>query len=391
MSWTFSASGGVGEMSGLVAVTWQNCGPPRMVSATSGSSVTRWPGSITSSVCSKRFWSFGSPDSWRSPSLSLARTITSRIGPSPGFETVIRNSTGFPLRTLAELTVCSTLSLGSRTSVRDLLPARIVTVAAWSNDPTRFGRTRRTMTRSEAAGTVARLQNRKRVGPLLGRLAAQEVEAVGELVADHDADGVGRAGVPDDDLERGLLVDVERRGCLDLDRQPEGLPPQGQSLRREHERVGLDARGRGRRLARHLAGGRQRVTLWGGDGRGDARLGLGSRPGRLGQGDLSPPHGWVERRRARPLGQRDRTGRHRLGGRGRHRLRGSGQRRRGLGGSGFGRRRVRRGRGGSREGIGLSRRSGRLGRPQPGGLFRGLGHGGRGLGGGRALDRAGQI
>ena len=36
---------------------------------------------------------------------------------------MILNLTGWPLSTLPEVAVCSTLSLGSRTIVRDLLPA----------------------------------------------------------------------------------------------------------------------------------------------------------------------------------------------------------------------------------------------------------------------------
>ena len=52
----------------------------------------------------------------------------------------------------------------------------------------------------------------------------RKVEALGQLVADHHAHRVGGAGVPDDDLERGHLVDVQDLGRHDVDGQADGLP-----------------------------------------------------------------------------------------------------------------------------------------------------------------------
>jgi len=152
------ASGVLGVTSELEATIRHDCSPPCKASATSVSSTTRWPGLIRSMVCSKRFWSFGSPDSCRRPGLSLACTVTFRAGPSPGFDTAILNCAGCPRSTLAEMAVCSTLSLGSRTIVRDLPPAIMVTVAAWSKAPARVGLTVRVIVRSDPAAIVPRLQ-----------------------------------------------------------------------------------------------------------------------------------------------------------------------------------------------------------------------------------------
>ncbi len=187
-----------------------------------------------------------------------------RAGPSPGLETVILNSTGCPLSTLPEVATCSTLSFGSRTIVRALLPARIVTVAAWSKAPIFLGLTAQRDDLLGAGRHDVQVPEQERLGALLDRLARQELQPLGQLVADDDAAGVGRAGVLDDDLERGRLVDVERRRPDDLDAQRDGLPPRRELVGGQDERVGLaGCPGGRRRAARHLGRRRQRAAIRG--------------------------------------------------------------------------------------------------------------------------------
>jgi hypothetical protein len=78
-------------------------------------------------------------------------------------------------------------------------------------------------------------------------LAGEELEPLGERVADDDVEGVGRPVVPDDDLDGGLLVEVEHRRGDHVDRQANGLLAQrelvgGQDERRPVGRRGLDRR-----------------------------------------------------------------------------------------------------------------------------------------------------